>query len=298
MSIRQTRWQHSQPHDSLPFFVRTATRFKMHLNAKNKMKTPKLVLAIILTAMTWSAQAADITGKWVGEFDSQVGHQKYTFNFEGSGDKLKATADAESDQGKRQVMFKEVKLAGDTLSFVEMRQIQDNEVRIEYTGKVSANEIRFTRKVGEFGSQDFTAKREAASAATTASTAAGDISGTWHAEFDTQIGMQKYQFTFKVADGKLTGKANAEVNDQKRETDLQDGKVTGDTVTFVEMLKFQDNEIRIEYTGKIHGDEISFARKVGDIANEDFVAKRGAGAGGMPGMSGMTNSPAGTNSMH
>jgi hypothetical protein len=242
------------------------------------MKTPKLILAMVLTAMTCSAQAADVTGKWVGEFESQVGHQKYTFNFEGSGDKLKATADAESDQGKRQVVFTEVKLAGDTLSFVELRQIQDNDVRIEYTGKVSTNEIHFTCKVGDFGSQEFVAKHEAAAPSTAATAPTTDVSGTWHADIDTQIGMQKYQFTFHVANGKLTGKANAEVNDQKREADLQEGKVDGDTVTFVEMLKFQDNDLRIEYTGKIHGDEISFKRKVGDFANEDFVAKRVANA--------------------
>jgi hypothetical protein len=257
------------------------------------MKTQSLILtAILMLTATWS-RAADITGKWVGEFDSQVGHQKYTFTFEGSGDKLKATAEAESEQGKRQVVFTEVKLAGDTLTFVEMRQAQDNEIRIEYTGKLSANEIHLTRKVGDFGSQEFTAKREATAATPTATAAATDISGTWHAEFDTQIGMQKYQFTFHVADGKLTGKANAEVNDQKRETELTEGKVTGDTVTFVEMLKFQDNDIRIEYTGKIHGDEISFTRKVGDLATEDFVAKRVAKPGDSAG--GMTNS---TNSTH
>jgi hypothetical protein len=247
------------------------------------MKTKTFILAAILVLGSTFSRAADIAGKWVGEFDSQAGHQKYTFNFEGSGDKLKATAEAESDQGKRQVEFKEVKLAGDTLTFVEMRQIQDNEIKIEYTGKVSASEIHFTRKVGDFGSQEFTAKREGASATATTATAGSDVSGTWNADIDTQIGMQKYVFTFKVADGKLTGKANAEVNDQKRETELTDGKVSGDTVTFAEMLKFQDNEIKIEYTGKIHGDEISFKRKVGDFATEDFVAKRGAKASGSTG---------------
>lgn len=241
-------------------------------NQNTKMKTSKLVLALVLTAMAWSAQAVDVTGKWVGEFESQVGHQKYVFNFEGSGDKLKATADAESEQGKRQVTFTEVKLTDNTLSFVEMRQIQDNSIRIEYTGKVGTNEIQFTRKVGDFGSQEFPAKREAAPA----TPAATDISGSWHAEFDTQIGMQKYVFTFKVADGKLTGKANAEVNGEKRETELQEGKVSGETVTFVENLKFQDNDLRIEYTGKINGEEISFKRKVADFATEDFVAKRNA----------------------
>jgi hypothetical protein len=246
------------------------------------MKTQSLILAVILTGLAWSTQAADVAGKWAGDFESQAGHQKYTFNFQKTGDKLEATAEAESDQGNRQVKFIDVKQTGDTLTFAEMRQIQDNEIRIDYTGKVADNEIKFTRKVGDFGSLDFTAKPVGATASTTAATAsadAKDISGTWHAEFDTQIGMQKYDYTFKVADGKLTGKASTTGMDgEKRETDLAEGKVAGDTVTFVEPLKFGDNDIRIEYTGKIKGDEITFKRKVGDFATEDLVAKRAGAA--------------------
>jgi hypothetical protein len=243
------------------------------------MKTQKLIVAMMLTSLTWSIHAADVAGKWVGEFESQVGHQKYTFDFKKSGDKLEATAEAESEQGNRHVAFIDVKQTGDTLTFAEMRQIQDNEIRIDYTGKVSADKIQFTRKVGDFGSQDFPAKPLAAApAATTANSDAKDISGVWHAEFDTQIGMQKYDYTLKVADGKVTGKANAEVNGEKRETELTEGKLAGDTVTFVEPLKFGDNDLRIEYTGTIKGNEISFKRKVGDFATEDFVAKRGGAA--------------------
>jgi hypothetical protein len=242
------------------------------------MKAQNLILAVILTGLTWSAQAADVAGKWVGEFDTQVGHQKYTFNFQKSGDKLEATAEADSDQGNRHVTFMDVKQTGDTLTFAEMRQIQDNEIRIDYTGKVGADEIKFTRKVGEFGTQEFTAKPLAADAAKAILQKVNgptDISGVWHAEFDTQIGMQKYDYTLKVTDGKLTGKAaTTGMDGEKRETELTEGKVTGDTVTFVEPLKFGDNDVRIEYTGKIKGDEITFKRKVGDFATEDLTAKR------------------------
>jgi hypothetical protein len=42
----------------------------------------------------------------------------------------------------------------------------------------------------------------------------------------------------------------------------------------VENITFQDQKLRIEYTGKISGDEIKFTRKVGDFATEEFVAKR------------------------
>ena len=244
------------------------------------MKTQNLVLAVIVAGLAWSAHAADVAGKWVGEFDSQIGHQKYTFTFKTAGDKLEATAEAESEQGNRHVEFKDVKLTGDTLTFAEMRQIQDNEVRIDFTGKVEADKIQFTRKVGDFGSVDFPAKRAGATSAAsaTASADAKDISGVWHGEFDSQIGMQKYDYTLKVSDGKVTGKANSEINGEKREAELTEGKLSGDTVSFVEPLKFNDNDVRIEYTGKIKGDEISFHRKVGDFATEDFVAKRKAAA--------------------
>jgi len=63
---------------------------------------------------------------------------------------------------------------------------------------------------------------------------AADLSGTWKSEFDSQIGRQKYTYTLKQEGDKLSGKANSEINDQKRETSLSDGKVDGDKVSFVE----------------------------------------------------------------
>jgi hypothetical protein len=98
-----------------------------------------------------------------------------------------------------------------------------------------------------------------------------DITGQWTASFDTQIGQQNYTYDFVVKNSVLTGKAKSNIG----EAIIQDGKVEGDTVTFVEMLKFQDQEIRIEYTGKIvSADEIKFTRKVADFATEELVAKR------------------------
>jgi hypothetical protein len=103
---------------------------------------------------------------------------------------------------------------------------------------------------------------------------AGDVAGKWKAEFDTQVGVQKYTFDFKVEGEKLTGKASFDRMDQEGEADLLEGKVSGDEISFVEKFSVQGNEIRIEYKGKINGDEISFTRKVGDFATEQFVAKR------------------------
>src|ERR1035441_1631432 len=105
---------------------------------------------------------------------------------------------------------------------------------------------------------------------------AADITGTWKTEFDSQIGLQKYVITLKQDGTKLTGKANSEAGERKREAELTEGKVEDDTVSFVEMMTFQENEIRITYTGKISADanEIKFTRAVGDFAKEEIVAKR------------------------
>jgi len=97
-----------------------------------------------------------------------------------------------------------------------------------------------------------------------------DATGTWTASFDTQVGVQKYTYTFKVEGSKLTGRAKSDNGD----TEIQDGKVNGDQITFVENLNFQGMPLRIEYTGKLAGDEIKFTRKVADVATEELVAKR------------------------
>jgi len=111
-------------------------------------------------------------------------------------------------------------------------------------------------------------------AALTLTVRAADITGTWKAEFDTQIGLQKYTFTLKQDGTMVTGKAVSDIEGEKQEVELQEGKIDGDTITFVEMLTFQGNEIRISYKGTISGDEIKFTRNVEDFITEELVAKR------------------------
>ena len=109
---------------------------------------------------------------------------------------------------------------------------------------------------------------------TVAATHAAGIAGQWRAEFDTQIGVQKYRYTFQVEGEKLTGQAEAEFNDQKRTTQLTEGRVTNNSLFFVEQVQFQGNDLRIEYTGTAGTNGIQFTRKVGDFATEEFLARR------------------------
>ena len=101
--------------------------------------------------------------------------------------------------------------------------------------------------------------------------AAADITGKWSAAFDTQIGEQKYTYTFQVKGSELTGTAASELGT----TVIRNGKVDGDTVTFVGPLDFMGMVLEITYTGKIvSDDQIDFTRNVADIATEKLVAKR------------------------
>lgn len=101
---------------------------------------------------------------------------------------------------------------------------------------------------------------------------AADVTGTWTASFDTQVGAQKYTYTFKVDGNKLTGKAKSEL--AGTESEIIDGLVNGDDISFVENLNFQDMPLRIVYKGKIAGDEIKFTRTIADMFMEELVAKR------------------------
>jgi len=103
---------------------------------------------------------------------------------------------------------------------------------------------------------------------------AADITGKWTAEFDSQVGAQKYVFEFKVSGSTLTGMAVSNIGGVEAKTPLKDGKITGDEVTFVEPLKYQDMDLSISYKGKISGDQINFSRDVGGQGGEQFVAKR------------------------
>lgn len=103
---------------------------------------------------------------------------------------------------------------------------------------------------------------------------AADITGTWTAEFDTQVGLQKYTYEFKVEGTKLTGKAIADIAGSKSESTIQDGIVKGNEISFVEMQEYQGQQVRIVYKGTVSGDEIKFSRNVADMVDEELVAKR------------------------
>lgn len=231
------------------------------------MKTGLAFLA--LAAFQLSALAADITGIWKAEFNTQIGVQKYTFSLSQEGNRLAGKANSEIGGDKHESKLKNGKVEGDAVSFVEELSYQGNDLEIRYDGKISGKEIKFTRKVGDFATEELVAKLEAPAA---------NVAGEWQAEFETQVGLQKYRFEFKVADGKLSARGSAQAGEEKRNIEFKDAKLSGETLTFVEMRQIQDREIAIEFTGKVSEKEIRFTRKVGEFGTQQAAAIRVAGA--------------------
>jgi hypothetical protein len=99
---------------------------------------------------------------------------------------------------------------------------------------------------------------------------AADVAGKWKAEFTMPDGQTRTSiFTFKVDGDKLTGT----VSSPRGEAPIQEGKVSGDEISFVVVREFGGNEVRIYYKGKVSGDELKLTVEFGERSFE-MTAKR------------------------
>jgi hypothetical protein len=112
-----------------------------------------LICAAILVAMTTLLVAADVSGIWTASFDTQVGPQMYTYTFKVAGGKLTGTA--KSNLGEGTV---EGTVTGDDVAFVEHLNYQGMTLDIPYKGKMSGDEIKFTRTIMDIA-EELVAKR-------------------------------------------------------------------------------------------------------------------------------------------
>ena len=84
---------------------------------------------------------------------------------------------------------------------------------------------------------------------------AADITGKWTAETKGRDGETRTQtFDLKQNGDKLTGTVSTPMGENK----ISDGKVDGDTVSFVVKMERNGNEMKMPYTGKVSGNEIQF----------------------------------------
>lgn len=118
-----------------------------------------LFAAAFVLAAVALAWAADVNGKWVAQVPGRGGQtREQTFTFKAEGGKLTGTV--MGMQGETPIADGTVK--GDDISFTQtFNPPQGDPIKVRYVGKVSGDEIKFTRtrEGSDQPGQEFTAKR-------------------------------------------------------------------------------------------------------------------------------------------
>ncbi len=101
---------------------------------------------------------------------------------------------------------------------------------------------------------------------------AAAVDGKWKAESTGPDGQTRTtNFTFKADGDKLTGT----VSGRQSDTAISEGKINGDEISFVVVRNFQGQERKMQYKGKVAGDEIKLTVQFGpDMPPREMVAKR------------------------
>jgi opacity protein-like surface antigen len=102
---------------------------------------------------------------------------------------------------------------------------------------------------------------------------AADITGKWTAQVPGRDGQTREQtFNLKADGEKLTGTVSGMGGD----TEISDGKIKGDEVSFSVKMSFQGNDVKMNYKGKLVGEELKLTRQRegSDRPPADITAKR------------------------
>jgi hypothetical protein len=109
------------------------------------MRTRILAAAVVVFGvMLVTAWGADITGKWSGEIAGMGGQAiELTFTFKADGSTLTGTNEAMGNENP----ISEGKIDGNNISFVVKVDMMGNEMKVNYKGKFSGDEIRLTMSI-------------------------------------------------------------------------------------------------------------------------------------------------------
>jgi hypothetical protein len=101
---------------------------------------------------------------------------------------------------------------------------------------------------------------------------AADVTGKWTYEMQGRNGAMTGTLNLKADGNTVTGTVSGRGGD----TEISDGKIDGDTVTFTVVREFNGNKATMKYNGTVTGDGIKFKveREGSDRPPQEFVAKK------------------------
>jgi len=220
----------------------------------------KIVLRVLsflaLVCLLPGARAADVSGTWKGAFDFQGTSVPLTIHLDNDGTKVTGsvegleTSPAEIHDGV---------LTGDTVSFWLNTDYQGQTYKLVYKGKVMADQISFDFGTDEGSwSTTLTVKKAgdtAAAAPVPAAPVVPDVTGNWKGAFDLNGTPIEMQFHLKSAGNTVTGTME---RPGAPPTEVHEGKIDGDTVSFWITTDYEGQSYTIVYKGKISPGQIDF----------------------------------------
>ena len=109
---------------------------------------------------------------------------------------------------------------------------------------------------------------------------AADVSGKWVYEQPGRGGGNPVQVTLslKAEGSKLTGTVSRPGRNGNMESEITDGKVSGNDISFKTTMQFGGNSMTSEYSGTLSGDELKLKvtgpGRDGNMMTREFTAKR------------------------
>jgi hypothetical protein len=199
-----------------------------------------IVLLALVVASSSFAAAPDVSGKWKWKYErSNEEPIDVILNLKQEDAKLSGTVTA----ADREMKVQEGKISGDgQVTFFVNLERDSGPLKIEFKGKAEGDKIvgksGYTRDDGEKRESEWIAKREQKR----------DLTGKWNSIFKRQDGTpMETTLQLKQSAEKLTGTQSFNDN----ESEIRDGKVQGDEVTFRIVRERDGRTVTSKYKGKI-----------------------------------------------
>jgi hypothetical protein len=233
------------------------------------MNPRHLLLGLLLSLSSLVTQAAppDVSGTWKWNFERADQVQEISMKLKQEGSKV--TGAITGPEG-REVEVREGKISeqGNLTFHIEFER-DGNALKINFDGKAAGDAItgktKFVTSSGEPREWDWLAKRDKRR----------DLSGNWTSLFKRQDGTtMETTLNLKQEGERLTGKNVSQFG----ETDIQEGKVQGNDVSFRIVRERDGRSVTAKYRGKIQEDN-SIKGQVesdwsGEVRRSDWEAKK------------------------
>ena len=230
-----------------------------------------MMAAVSGLALSPRGQAANVAGTWDITIESPQGKRTVLLIIKKNADKLAGAM--KSPQGE--TALESIALNNDDIAFALTRQIQGQDMKFSYTGKVAKDSMKGDVDFGGQATGTWSAvphKEDAAAAAPPAAAPAQgmNITGVWSFVVETSQGSGSPTFTFTQSGENLTGTYKGQFG----EAPLT-GTVKGADLKFAIKINAQGQDLTLTYSGKIESkDSMKGTVQLGELGEGTWTAKR------------------------